>query len=124
MAHILIVDDSPTEVMFTKKILERQGHRISDAGNGEEGIQKAQKLQPDLIIMDVVMPGLDGFQATRKISKNPDTQSIPIIVVSSKAMAIDREWGLKMGAAEYITKPFKANDLIETVNKLLLRSLS
>jgi twitching motility two-component system response regulator PilH len=119
MAHILIVDDSPQDIETIKNILEAQGHQTSAAENGEQGIQKTSELRPDLIVMDVVMPGLDGFKTTRKIAKNPDTKSIPIIVLSSKDQESDKAWAKMQGAIEYLVKPVKADELVETVNKIL-----
>jgi len=119
MAHILIVDDSPTEIGVLKKILVSQGHQTSTASNGEQGIQKTKELRPDLVIMDIVMPGLDGFQATRKITKNPETKSIPIILLTSKDMKSDRAWGLMTGAKEYLVKPVKTDQLLEAIKKVL-----
>ncbi len=118
-AHILIVDDSPTDARVVKNILEGQGYQTSEASNGEEGIQKAKEIQPNLILMDVVMPGLNGFQATRKITKNPETSSIPVVIVSSKNMESDRAWGLMQGAKDFLVKPVKREELLETVKKLL-----
>ncbi|RKZ83844.1 MAG: response regulator [Candidatus Parabeggiatoa sp. nov. 1] len=119
MAHILIVDDSPTDAYRTKNILVSSGYKTSEASSGEEGIQKAKELQPNLIIMDVVMPGLNGFQATRKITKNPQTSSIPVVIVSSKNMESDRAWGLMQGAKEFLIKPIKQKELLETIKKWL-----
>jgi twitching motility two-component system response regulator PilH len=117
MAHILIVDDSPTDAYLVKNMLESQGYQTTEASNGEEGIQKAKEIQPNLIIMDVVMPGLNGFQATRKITKSPDTSAIPVVIVSSKDMESDRAWGLMQGAKEFLVKPVKQHELLETVKK-------
>jgi twitching motility two-component system response regulator PilH len=119
MTHILIVDDSPTDAYLVKNILEREGYKTSEASSGEEGIQKAIELRPNLIIMDVVMQGLNGFQATRKITKNPQTSSIPVVIVSSKNMESDRAWGLMQGAKEFLVKPIKQKELLETLKKLL-----
>ncbi|ALG68251.1 response regulator [Beggiatoa leptomitoformis] len=119
MAHILIVDDSPTDAYLVKNILESQGYQTSEASNGEEGIQKAKEIKPNLIIMDVVMPGLNGFQATRKITKSEETKSIPVIIVSSKDMESDRAWGLMQGAKEFLVKPVKQAELLATVKKLI-----
>jgi len=119
MAHILIVDDSPTDAYLVKNMLEGQGYQTTEASNGEEGIQKAKEIQPNLIIMDVVMPGLNGFQATRKITKSPDTSDIPVIIVSSKNMESDRAWGIMQGAKEFLVKPVKQDELLETVKKWL-----
>jgi twitching motility two-component system response regulator PilH len=119
MAHILIVDDSPTDAYLVKNILEGQGYQTTEASNGEEGIQKAKELKPNLIIMDVVMPGLNGFQATRKITKSPDTSLIPVVIVSSKNMESDRAWGIMQGAKDFLVKPVKQDELIQTVKKLI-----
>lgn len=119
MAHILIVDDSPTDAYLVKNILEGQGYQTTEASNGEEGIQKAKELKPNLIIMDVVMPGLNGFQATRKITKSPDTSLIPVIIVSSKNMESDRAWGIMQGAKDFLVKPVKQDELIQTIKKLI-----
>ena len=119
MAHILIIDDSPTDTNLVKTMLEQQGYQTSEASNGEEGIQKAKETQPNLVIMDVVMPGLNGFQATRKITKNPATSSIPVLIVSSKNMESDRAWGLMQGAKDFLVKPIEQEVLLTTVKKLL-----
>ncbi len=119
MAHILIVDDSPTDAYLVKNILESHGYQTSEASNGEEGIQKAKDIKPNLIIMDVVMPGLNGFQATRKITKSDDTKSIPVVIVSSKNMESDRAWGLMQGAKEFLVKPVKQEELLAAVKKLI-----
>ena len=109
MAQILIVDDSPTEVFAIKRMLEGEGHETLVANNGEEGIELARSDKPDLILMDVVMPGMNGFQATRELSRDPNTAAIPIIMVSTKDQETDRIWGLRQGAREYLTKPTKSN---------------
>jgi twitching motility two-component system response regulator PilH len=119
MAHILIVDDSPTDTTTIKKILEEKGHKTSSAPDGEQGISKAKELHPDLIVMDIVMPGLDGFKATRKISKGDDTKSIPIVLLSSKDQETDQAWGKMNGAKDYLVKPVKKDELLTAINKLL-----
>jgi twitching motility two-component system response regulator PilH len=119
MAHILIVDDSPTEIKVIKDILTKQGHNTSEAFNGEEGVQKAKELLPDLIIMDVVMPRLNGYQATRQITTSTETKAIPVVLVSAKNMGSDKIWGLKMGAKDYVVKPFKADDLLKVITRQL-----
>jgi twitching motility two-component system response regulator PilH len=120
MAHILIVDNSNTEVKFVKKILQEHGHQTSEASTGDEGMQKAKELHPDLIIMDVIMHGkTNGYQATRQITSNPETKSIPIVIVSSLKTENDRVWGDMMGAKGYLGKPFQPNELLEEINKQL-----
>ncbi len=119
MANILIVDDSPTEIHVLKTMLEKNGFAVTSASSGEEGIEKAKSEKPDLILMDVVMPGMNGFQASREITTNPDTSGIPVIIVSTKDQETDKLWGLRQGAKDYITKPAKEKDLIGKINTLL-----
>jgi twitching motility two-component system response regulator PilH len=119
MAQILIVDDSPTEIHVLSTILEKLGHTIVTATNGEEGIAQAKAAKPDLILMDVVMPGMNGFQATRQISKDEETAHIPIIIVTTKDQETDRVWGLRQGAKDYLTKPVDEATLVEKVGALL-----
>ena len=125
MAHILVVDDSKTEVKFVTLILEKQGYQVSTAFNGEEGIEKAKALKPDLILMDVIMPGkLNGYQATRQMSSCPETKSIPVIIVSALKTDNDKAWGLMMGAKGYLGKPFKQEELLEEVENFLKKGIS
>lgn len=119
MALILIADDSPTEVYVLKKILEKHNHQILIAEDGEQAIELAQTKRPALILMDVVMPKLNGFQATRRLSKDPETSSIPVIIVSSKNQETDRQWGLRQGAKGYLSKPVDEVQLIQEMNILL-----
>ena len=119
MAHILVVDDSPTETHIISTVLEKQGHQISVAVNGKDGVEKATQIVPDLILMDVVMPELNGFQATRQLTKQPATANIPVIMVTTKDQKTDRMWAERQGAKGYITKPFVEDDLIQEVNRLL-----
>lgn len=119
MALILIADDSPTEIYVLKKILEKHHHQILTAEDGEQAINVTQNEKPDLILMDVVMPKLNGFQATRRLSKDPATQDIPIIIVSSKNQETDKLWGMRQGAKGYLGKPVSEEFLIEEINKLL-----
>ncbi|HPE60663.1 MAG: response regulator [Thiothrix sp.] len=115
--HVLIIDDSLTETRVLKAVLERHGYKVSTACNGQEGIEVAQSYQPDLILMDVVMPLLNGFQATRQLSRNEQTRDIPIIVCSSKSAQTDRLWAMRQGAREYLVKPVKVRQLLEVVEK-------
>lgn len=119
MAQILIVDDSPTEIHVLTSILEKMGHTVQTADNGEDGIAKAKEIKPDLILMDVVMPGMNGFQATRQLSKDSETSGIPIIIVTTKDQETDRVWGLRQGAKDYLTKPVEEAMLVEKMNNLL-----
>lgn len=119
MALILIVDDSPTEVHAMKTALERHGYQIASACDGAEAYEKARQMQPDLIFMDVVMPGMNGFQATRKLSGDPTTKEIPIIMVTSKDQETDRIWGMRQGAVDYLVKPVSAERLVEKARATL-----
>jgi len=98
MARILIVDDSPTETFRFREILTKHGYDVIEATNGADGVTMAQAELPDLVLMDVVMPGMNGFQATRQISKGKDTQHIPVVIVSTKDQATDRVWGKRQPA--------------------------
>jgi len=119
MARILIVDDSPTDVQNVRNILQKAGHTVSEAGNAQDVVARVKSERPDCVVMDVVMPGMNGFQATRVLSKDPDTQKIPVIVISTKNQETDRVWALRQGAREYITKPVKPDELITKINAVL-----
>ncbi|MFY0640404.1 MAG: response regulator [Bermanella sp.] len=119
MATILIVDDSATMMEGHKRILEKQGHTVHSAEDGEQGVARAIELQPDLILMDVVMPKMNGFQATRKITKDAATKHIPVVIVTSKDQETDIMWGKRQGASDYLIKPADEIQLKETVERLL-----
>jgi twitching motility two-component system response regulator PilH len=119
MAQILIVDDSPTEAHVLKGMLEKNGFEVETAENGTEGIELAREIKPDLILMDVVMPGLNGFQATRQLTKDAETKDIPVIIVTTKDQETDRVWGLRQGARDFLTKPVTEKMLMEKINTAL-----
>jgi twitching motility two-component system response regulator PilH len=119
MARVLIVDDSPSQLMGMKRIIEKLGHEILTAEDGALGVEAAKRELPDLILMDVVMPNLNGFQATRSISKEPTTSHIPIVLVTTKDQETDRVWGMRQGAKAYLTKPVNEAALIKLVKELL-----
>ena len=119
MVQILIVDDSPTEIHVLTTILEKAGHQVLTAPNGEEGVATARAEKPDLILMDVVMPGMNGFQATRTLSKDAETSAIPIIIVTTKDQETDRVWGLRQGAKDYVTKPVDETELLDKMKALI-----
>ncbi len=119
MAVILIIDDSPTELHLFQNMLEKSGFDTLAADSGEEGIRQAQASHPDCILMDVVMPGMNGFQATRKLTQDPETNSIPVIMITSKDQETDKIWGMRQGAVEYIVKPVVAKDLVERINAVM-----
>jgi len=115
---ILVVDDSPTERAYMENLLKKRGYEVVVAESGELGIEKAKSWQPDLILMDVVMPGLNGFQATRAITREEKTKHIPVIICTTKDQETDKIWGLRQGAKDYVTKPVSENDLLEKIKAL------
>jgi twitching motility two-component system response regulator PilH len=119
MARILIVDDSPTETYKFREILERHGHQVIEAANGADGVAVARQEKPDVVLMDVVMPGLNGFQATRQLTKGPDTAHIPVIIVTTKDQETDRVWGKRQGARDYLTKPVDEAVLLDVIHRAL-----
>ena len=119
MARVLIIDDSPTETYKLTSMLEKNGHVVMTADNGEAGIAIAQKELPDVVLMDVVMPGLNGFQATRQLSKTPETSHIPVIIVTTKDQQTDRVWGMRQGAKAYLSKPITQEVLMAAMAEVL-----
>lgn len=119
MAVILIVDDSPTELHLFQNMLEKSGFETLVADSGEEGIRQAESARPDCILMDVVMPGMNGFQATRKITQDPRTSSIPVIMITTKNQETDKIWGMRQGAVEYIVKPIGQKELVSKINSVM-----
>ena len=119
MAVILIVDDSPTELHMFKDMLEKNGYGTLVADSGEEGLRQAKTSRPDCILMDVVMPGMNGFQATRKLTQDPDTSGIPVIMITSKDQETDKIWGMRQGAAEYLVKPIVEKQLVAKINAVM-----
>ena len=120
MAPILIVDDSPSQLMGIRRIVEKLGHEALTAEDGAAGVEVAKRELPDLILMDVVMPNLNGFQATRSISREPTTKHIPVILVTTKDQETDRMWGMRQGAKAYLTKPFSEDELAEAITRHLV----
>ncbi len=119
MARVMVVDDSPTDKEFLKQLLTRGGHEVIESNSGQEAVEQARKHLPDCVVMDVVMPGMNGFQATRTLTRDPKTAKIPVIVVSAKNQETDRLWAMRQGAKEYIIKPVKESDLLDKVNSVL-----
>jgi twitching motility two-component system response regulator PilH len=112
---ILVVDDSPTERHVLTEVLTQNGYQVITAENGEEGVNKAKKELPDLVIMDVVMPGMNGYQATRMLTRDEATRHIPVIVCTSKGQETDRIWGLRQGAIDYLVKPVDTKELLTKI---------
>jgi twitching motility two-component system response regulator PilH len=119
MAHILVVDDSATDQYVFKNVLEKNGHQVTVAKDGKQGVSLAKRLRPDLILMDVVMPVLNGFQATRELARDDMTHRIPIVMVTSKDAESDVEWAKRQGAMAYIVKPADEDRLIGCISRLL-----
>ncbi len=119
MAKILIIDDSPTDVRVFTTLLEAAGHAVAAVSTAEEGIERVRADLPDLVIMDVIMPGMNGLQATRTLTRDPVTAAVPIVMITTKSMETDRVWGLRQGARAFITKPVKEKELLACINDLL-----
>jgi twitching motility two-component system response regulator PilH len=115
MTCILIVDDSPTQLNGLSKVLANNGYDIITAEDGERGVEKAVSEKPDIILMDVVMPNLNGFQATRQITRNPETSHIPVIMLTGKDQETDRVWAERQGASDYLIKPPNETDLLKKI---------
>lgn len=119
MAVVLIIDDSPTELHLFQNMLEKGGFETLVADSGEDGIRQAQNSRPDCILMDVVMPGMNGFQATRKLTQDPKTSTIPVIMITNKDQETDRIWGMRQGAVEYLVKPISEKQLVAKINSVM-----
>ena len=115
---VLIVDDSKTEIMFLTDLLQKNGYTVRSAENADEAFKRLTEEKPDLILMDVVMPGQNGYQLTRSINRSPEYGGIPIILCTSKSLETDRVWGMRQGAKDYITKPVNAAELMEKIRAL------
>lgn len=116
---VLIVDDSPTERHVLEQIMKEAGYATISASNGEEAVNKAKEELPDLILMDVVMPGMNGYQATREIARNKTTSHIPVIICTSRGADTDKVWGMRQGAQEYLVKPMTKDILLPKVKKIM-----
>ena len=119
MARILIVDDSPSQLMGIRRIVESLGHEALTAEDGAAGVEAAKRELPDLILMDVVMPNLNGFQATRSITRDPATRHIPVVLVTTKDQETDKVWGMRQGARAYLTKPFSESELAAAITTII-----
>ena len=119
MARILLIEDSPTDAAVLTQLLERNGHQVLTSGSAEDGIEVCRRELPDLVLRDVILPGMNGFQATRALSRDAATGNIPVVIVSTKSMDTDRAWGLRQGARDYIVKPPNAEALVARINELV-----
>jgi twitching motility two-component system response regulator PilH len=113
--NILVVDDSKTELYHLSDILGKRGYRVRTAENGDEAMRRLGEETPDLILMDVVMPGQNGFQLTRAITRDPRFASVPVIMCTSKNQETDKVWGMRQGARDYIVKPVNAEELVAKI---------
>lgn len=121
---ILIIDDTKSHCVSVAKILQKNGYKTVIANEADLGMELAIKSQPDLILMDIVMPGLNGYEATRILSKNEITQHIPVVLLSSKQAKYDMSWGMRQGARAYLVKPFNESELLKTIGSLLTTKVS
>ena len=119
MARILLIEDSPTEAAVLTQLLEKNGHEVTASVSAEDGIDMCRRDRPDLVLMDVVLPGMNGYQATRAITRDESTKHIPVLIVSTKGMDTDRAWGMRQGARDYVVKPPDESDLIARINAAL-----
>jgi len=119
MARILIVDDSPSQLLGIQRIVEKLGHESLTAEDGAAGVEVAKRELPDMVLMDVVMPNLNGFQATRTLGRESTTKHIPVVLVTTKDQDTDRMWGMRQGAKAYLTKPFSEDELAEVIERIL-----
>jgi twitching motility two-component system response regulator PilH len=113
--NILLVDDSKTELHFLSDLLEKRGYKVRTAENGEDAMRRLGEETPDLILMDVVMPGQNGFQLTRAITRDPRFVNVPVIMCTSKNQETDKVWGMRQGARDYIVKPVDADELVAKI---------
>ncbi|WP_225938397.1 response regulator transcription factor [Leptothermofonsia sichuanensis] len=118
MGTILIVEDTPSEMELISYYLRESGYSVVGAVSAKEALSRAVELKPEVIITDVVMPGMSGFELCRSLKKHPATENIPVIICTSKSQEIDRLWGMKQGASAYLTKPFTCEQLIRAVKSV------
>jgi twitching motility two-component system response regulator PilH len=116
--NVLVVDDSPTDRQYLTELLAKNGYKVSTADSAEDALAKVKQQKPDLVLMDVVMPGQSGFQATRTLAKDEATKNIPVIICTTKAQDTDKAWGMKQGARDYVVKPVVASDLLAKIAAL------
>ena len=119
MTTVLVIDDSPSEMAKFRDLLAKNSYQVLEAVNGEQGYQMATEHLPDVILMDVVMPEMNGFQATRKITRDKTTAHIPVVMISTKNQETDRVWGKRQGAKEYLTKPVDESELMRIIRMVM-----
>lgn len=114
-ATVLVVEDTPSEMELMSYYLREAGYQVISASSGKEGLERAIAQQPDVIVTDVVMPGISGYELCRKLKRTPETQAVPVVICSSKKQNIDRLWGMRQGAKAYLTKPYTKDELTEAI---------
>jgi len=119
MPKVLIVDDSPAQLYSLRRMIEQAGHEAIVAASGEQALEVAASEHPAVILMDIVMPGMSGYQATRRLNRTESTRHIPVIFVSSRNGEADRQWGLRQGAREYVTKPVNPAVLLTAISEAM-----
>ncbi len=119
MKKILIADDRPEVVELVKVTLEGEGYQTIDASDGREALEKIGKEKPDLILLDIIMPRMDGFEVLSKVRKDPKTKDIPVIMLTAKGQKVDKEKGGTLGAQDYIIKPFSPSRLLRKIEEIL-----
>lgn len=116
--NILVVDDSPTDRQYLSDLLTKSGFQVATANSAEEALHRIKQVPPDLVLMDVVMPGHNGYQATRELTKDEATKNIPVIICTSKSQETDKVWGMRQGAKDYIVKPVNGSELLKKISAL------
>jgi twitching motility two-component system response regulator PilH len=119
MSTVLVVEDSPTQRAMIKDLLKGSGLTVSEATDGVEALEQIFKSCPDVVVLDIVMPRMNGYEVCRRLKADPKTEKVPVVMCSSKGEEFDRYWGMKQGADAYIAKPFQPTELIGTVKQLL-----
>ncbi len=114
---VLIIEDEKLIIVSTQMVLESVGFQVESATDGEEGIKKAKEVKPDLILLDIMMPGIDGWETLKRLKRDPDTQGIPVVIFTAREHARGHQKSAEMGAAGYFRKPFEPDELIELVEK-------
>lgn len=121
MPRILVIDDSPTILYMVTNMIAQGGHETITATNGEQALKMAINQQPDLVLLDVILPRLNGYEVCRQLKSTPQTADIPVVMITSKTKDKDRKWGMEQGADDYITKPFDADDLLDVIKRFVHR---
>lgn len=119
MATVLLVEDSPTDQHHYKSVLEKKGYQVETLDDGERCVERTRELKPDVILMDVVMPGVNGFEATRQLARDSETAGIPVIMVTTKDQETDKVWAMRQGARDYLCKPIDDASLVKSIQSVL-----